>query len=210
MSVSVRGLNRGASNGGTYLESEQKCRHQFVHLQQANVLPDASSGPCTECENRIVHDSFLLGRRVDPPSRAVQLGLFPEKRVSVYRPSVTAHDGPGGDELAADGHPAGGHDPLQRQACRWVTPEGLLDDGVEVRQVSHVVPGQQPFLAGGHFFQFLRQLLHVARVSQEVVENGTEGDGRRVGPGEHVGHRHRQHPVVRHELGVFAMGFVES
>lgn len=95
---------------------------------------------------------------------------------------------------------------LQRQAGRWVQAEGLLDDGIQVRQVLALLPGDQARVVvaehatAARVIDFLPEALERRRVAEEVVEDGAEGDGRGLGAREGHGHRHGLDERLVHEV----------
>ncbi len=148
-------------------------------------------------------------RLVDEPSLGpVHVDVVAEDLgAAVDQPRGAADDGAAADVAAGDLHPRLRHDALERQPRGRVHAEGLLDARVEVREALALGPRHDAQLvvgegAGARRVVELRpQPPQDGRVAQQVVEDGRERDGRRLGPRERHRHRHGEHQLVAHELG---------
>lgn len=201
-------------SGSAYIEPPQQARHQLVYLQQADVLANTSPAAHPELQHRPGHllDPGILllpvkGLMHQPPLRPVDIRvLAKDALVAVEHPRGAAHDRAAGDEAASDLGALGRDDPLHGEPGGGVDAEGLLDARVEVRQLLRLGPGDEARLVivedtpAARLVQLGPQPRHRARGAEQVVEDGTQADGRGLGAREGHRHRHGLHEPVRHEL----------
>lgn len=165
----------------------QHVRNQLVQLRERDVLPDARPRPGAEDQHVLLH----LHRMI-----AFEPAAGPEPvRILAEDGSVVVHDGavhPDAvsprDVDAAELHALRGHDAAHGQRDAGVHAEGLLDAGAEVGEFDGVgVSDREAELAGfGRVVDLLHEFGVDGWVLHEVVEDGAEGDGCRVGSGEPI------------------------
>lgn len=129
------------------LEPAQKTRHQFIHLQRANVPSDTRPRPGPKLKHGRLHLPQLGRLRFEPALRAVRVRVGAEDfRAPVQHPRVAADDCAAGDALAADCGARGGDVAFEEEADGGEDAPGFLDAGVEVGELLRGGPGDD---AGG-------------------------------------------------------------
>lgn len=204
------------SFGSTHLEASQHRGHQLVHFQQTDVLANVGPGPGSKGKKIAIHLALLRLGCFDPPLWEKHLGVWTEDLlVPVDRPRRAADVGACREEFACHRHTSRGNDRLEDEPDSGMAAEGLLDDGAQIRKITHVGPPDEgvvrpedAFLP--HLSELVEQLLHRGRVPEEEVEDGPQRDGSGVGAGEDVGHGEREDALGGDELGVFVVGFDEA
>lgn len=205
----------------SYLKRSEDSGNQLVHLKQRYILSRASPSSRAERKKAVSHLGLLLRAGIDPPLGS-ELGRPRSKHalVSVNDPCRTPNNGASGDETAISAETLLRHNPLERKASRRVTTQSLVDHGAEVGQVPDFIPlyeasvsdviilSNPPGLALGG--QLGQELVHGRRVSEQVVEDGPQRDGRRVRAREHVRDRKCKYTLLTDELWVFSPCVDES
>lgn len=133
----------------------------------------------------------------------------------MQRPRRAPDNRPPGQERPAHADARRRHDPLERQARRRMHAQRLHDHRAQIGQVAHVGPPHQRRPRRPHPLRLHRGELgpqrgQRGRPPDQVVEDGAQRDGRGVGPGEHVGHRQREHALLADEARVLLVRLGEA
>lgn len=164
-------------------------RDHLGDLQQADVLADA--GPATKSKRHVhcVHGLELLLGGFEPPLGTELLGILtPDLLVAVGDPAVDSNVRAGGEVLSAQGRASSRDDTPQAETDGRVHAQGLLQDGLQVRQGLGL--GEAGRVAesspGVGLIQLGAQLgLHPGALD-DIIVGRVEGDGGGVAAGEDV------------------------
>lgn len=131
----------------TYVESSEKLGQILLHLKQCNVLADAHPPSRGEIEIGTLHLGQMVLVGLEPAFGTELRPVLPKDAgVSFQRVRVDGHHGPGGDVSACDFEAAFavGRDVAFEQAdAHGIQAGGFLQDGVEIAEIPHGLPGRR-------------------------------------------------------------------
>lgn len=160
-----------------HLVPVEQRRGNLVRLEQANLPAQTHPRPEPERTQELLHLLALRRARLGPPLRPKVVRVVAEGGpVPMNNPRQAADGRAGGHELAADDGAPGGHDALHDEAGGGVDAEGLLDAGVEVRELGRDdVPGGDGVAVGEGGVELLLHLGEGGGVLEELEDEDAHG-----------------------------------